>query len=543
MKLWSLKGKSILVIDDFPGMRSMLRSILSSYNADYIEDCSNGKEAINKLENHHFDIVLCDYNLGEGKDGQQILEEAKAKELLPYSAIYIMITAENTPEMVMGAIEYKPDDYLSKPFTKEALIARIKRLTESKNRLKKISDAAQQRDYVLAVKHCDLILAENPSNRFEIARIKGELALKMEDYDEAEKTYDAILKEREFPWASLGLGQTYFYRKQYDEAQVIFENIIEKDPNYLFAHDWLGKLFKITGKTKESQKILNVAVEKSPNAILRQKSLAEIAFENEDYGTSETAYKKIVRIGKHSYYRSPDDYCGLANTYIKKGQAIDAIKTLGNMKKEFNRGDIKQRMKSHINEVNLYHGLGRDDDAKKSAALVFDLFESEPGALASSDAMTMAEYCFSHNMEKEGEIFSRHAIRNNHDDQDTIDDIKSRLSNIGVDQKEIASLMGARDEVIEINNKGVDLATKGDLEKSISLFIKAAAAMPENVVINLNTAQSMVMFMNKTGATEELLKETKKYLDRISFTGKPSDKYRILIAAFNKLSNTVGNHR
>jgi len=543
MKLWSLKGKNILVVDDFPGMRSMLRSILSSYNPEFIAEATNGEEAIQQLEDHHFDIILCDYNLGEGKDGQQILEEAKAKELIPYSSIYIMTTAENTSEMVMGAIEYKPDNYLSKPFTREVLIARIKRLIESKASLKKISEAVQQRDYVLAAEYCDLMLEKKPKNHFEIAKIRGELALRMEDYDGAEKVYNAIIEEREFPWASLGLGQAYFHQKKYDEARVIFKRIIEETPNYLFAHDWLAKLYQIDGNTEESQKILNIAVEKSPKAILRQKTLAQIAFDNEDYETSENAYKKVVRIGKYSCYRSPNDYSGLANVYIKKGRTVDALKTLGNMKKEFNRGDIKQRMKSLVNEVKLYKELERDNEAKNSVSLVLNLFEKEPGALASNDAMTLAEFCYSHEMETEGDIFSRHAIRNNHDNQDTINDIKSRLANIGVDQKEISSLMEARDEVIALNNKGVELATQGELVESISLFVKAASAMPENVVINLNTAQSMVMFMNKAGATEELLKETKKYLDRASFTGKPSDKYRILTAAFRKLSNTVERHK
>ena len=50
MKLWTLKGIDILVVDDFPSMRSMMISMLKAYGADIIRQASNGKEAIQRIE-------------------------------------------------------------------------------------------------------------------------------------------------------------------------------------------------------------------------------------------------------------------------------------------------------------------------------------------------------------------------------------------------------------------------------------------------------------------------------------------------------------
>ena len=105
MKLWSLKGIEILVIDDFASMRSMMASMLKDYGADTIRQARNGKEAIQMIEERVPHLVLCDYNLGEGKDGQEVLEESKERELLPYSSIFFLVTAENTNMMVMGAMD------------------------------------------------------------------------------------------------------------------------------------------------------------------------------------------------------------------------------------------------------------------------------------------------------------------------------------------------------------------------------------------------------------------------------------------------------
>jgi len=155
MKLWSLKNKYILIVDDFAGMRTMLRNMLSPYRPEHIAEAVSGEEALKAIQEHDFDIILCDYNLGPGKDGQQILEEIKERELIPYSSIYVMTTAENTSEMVMGAVEYSPDDYLSKPFTKEVLISRLKKLIKRKSSLKKISVSTRQRDFESAIHFCD----------------------------------------------------------------------------------------------------------------------------------------------------------------------------------------------------------------------------------------------------------------------------------------------------------------------------------------------------------------------------------------------------
>jgi len=526
-------------VDDFAGMRTMLRNMLSPYRPEHIAESASGEEALKAIQDHDFDIILCDYNLGPGKDGQQILEEIKERELLPYSSIYIMTTAENTSEMVMGAVEYSPDDYLSKPFTKEVLIARLKKLLKRKSSLKKISTATRQRDYESAINFCDDQLSGTPNNRFELLKIKTELLLRINDYDAVENLVKPILEEREIPWALLYLGQAHYYRKNYDDAQFIFEDLIEDYPNYLFSHDWLARLHRSNKNYSDAQKILEKATLKSPKAIKRQQTLAEVSFENEDFDTSEKSYKRITRTGKNSYYINPDDYLGLAEVYLKKDMVSDALDTISDMRKEFNESDPLINMKSHINEAFLYDRLQREKETNDRINNIISIFTKDPGTVTSVDSIELAKLCYSHDRKEDGNKFIQYAIKNNHDSQETIDEIISLLTNIGLSNEDINALLRSRDEVIEINNRGVKLATTGKIAESISLFVEAATAMPENHVINLNTAQSLIMHMNKSGATEELMDETRKYLDKVKFTGRPGEKYKILTASLQNLAETL----
>jgi CheY-like chemotaxis protein len=539
MKLWSLKNKYVLIVDDFAGMRTMLKNMLAPYRPERIAEASSGEDALKLIKEHDFDIILCDYNLGPGKDGQQVLEEIKERELLHYSSIYVMTTAENTSEMVMGAVEYSPDDYLSKPFTKEVLILRLKKLLKRKSTLNKISVATQQRDYETAIRLCDKQLSESPPNRFELLKIKTELLLRINDYSNVESIVRPILEEREIPWALLYLGQAHYYQEKYDDAKFIFEDLIEDYPNYLFAHDWLAKLHRKIKNYSEAQNILEKAALKSPKAIRRQQLLAEVSLENEDFDMAEKSYKRITRTGKNSFYLGPNDYAGLAETYIKKGMTSEAVDAIINMRKEFNHADPLKNMKSLINESFLYHQMERDEETNDRIDKIVAAFDNEPGLISSVDAVSLAKLCYSINRNEDADKFIKYAIKNNHDNQNKIDEITASLKEIGVSTEQINTLLKSRDEVIEINNRGVKLATTGKIEESISLFIEAATGMPENIAINLNTAQSLIMHMSKTGVTEDLLAEAKKYLNQAKFTGKPSDKYKVLTTTLQKLAKSL----
>ncbi|MCK5865800.1 MAG: response regulator, partial [Marinobacter adhaerens] len=92
-----------LVIDDFENFRLSIRQMLRSCGADTIELVSNASQAIQHCTYNHVDVVLCDFNLGEGKNGQHILEDLRYKKLLKRSSLFLMVTAETSKEMVMGA--------------------------------------------------------------------------------------------------------------------------------------------------------------------------------------------------------------------------------------------------------------------------------------------------------------------------------------------------------------------------------------------------------------------------------------------------------
>jgi DNA-binding NtrC family response regulator len=115
----------ILIVDDDKEYRENLKEVLD--NAGYSNDMAeSAKEAIKKLSERQFDVILLDFMMPE-IDGINAIGEFK--KISPHSKI-IMITAFASIENAVAAIKKGASEYVSKPFKIEALILMIKQVLE-----------------------------------------------------------------------------------------------------------------------------------------------------------------------------------------------------------------------------------------------------------------------------------------------------------------------------------------------------------------------------------------------------------------------------
>ncbi len=511
MGLWSLKGRPILVVDDFPEMRSMLRAMVAAYGADQVDQARNGAEAIEKLERRRYNIVLCDYNLGQGKDGQQVLEEAKHRNILPYSSVFIMVTAENTSGMVMGALEYQPDAYLAKPVTKTVLQARLLKLLEKKESFRGICRALTAGDRVQAIRECDALLEAGSRYRFELCKLKADLLIETGDYDRAEALLQAVLEERELPWAALGLGKIHYFRKDYGAAAALFEGIVQANPNFVAAYDWLARVQADTGRTEEAQQSLLAAVQCSPKSVPRQRALGEVAERNGEQDLCEQARRRVVSIGRGSVLRRPDDHSALARTLVERGAAREALKVVDNMRHEF-KDDPAADFEAAVMGARVHGALGQGERAAESLDKALAALRERPDLVSETAATELLAQCLEADRAEDADQVLRGLIRNGHEDEGLMDRVGDIYRAAGQGERVEALIAAAAEEVAEINNRGVRLAQAGELEASSRHFAEAVREMPGNPVVNLNAAQSLIMLMKERGVTEEGLAEAMGYI-------------------------------
>jgi two-component system nitrogen regulation response regulator NtrX len=110
----------ILVVDDEPVARNLLRSILNAKEYSNIDDVDSGPSALKALEKKEYHVVLMDKNM-PGMDGIEVLKVAKSR--WPHTE-FIMITAYGSMETAIEAMDLGAYSYVTKPFADVEIIAK-----------------------------------------------------------------------------------------------------------------------------------------------------------------------------------------------------------------------------------------------------------------------------------------------------------------------------------------------------------------------------------------------------------------------------------
>lgn len=372
--------KKALLIEDMAEARIMQRKMLSDFGFTSIEIAMKAETAVELLRSHSFDVILSDYNLGNGKDGQQLLEEIRHSKLIPHTATYLMVTAETSIEMVMGAIEYQPDGYITKPFSQAVLQRRLSKLLETKERLLEVNLALDANNFNEAILAAKRVIKKYPSLLGKCERIIGESFLEIKEYKKALSLFNKTLKNRKMPWALFGKAKTYFFMGELEKAEQNFRQLMLDNRFFVSAYDWLAKIQVKNNNLEEAQATLIEAIGKSPKNILRQMELGKISLLLNDYIAAEMAYRRAVFLAKYSCYNT-------AEVYIKHLESLARISDSGPLlprqKDNFEStlkkvhesffDDPDNKAKTYSYEIDVYLA----DNDKSTAKQIFEAWLSE----------------------------------------------------------------------------------------------------------------------------------------------------------------------
>lgn len=127
----NLKQVRFLVVDDNEHIRKLVRVILRSIGADMVEDATDGKDAIAKIEQSVPDIVLCDWEM-EPMDGLEFTRYIRRSPNSPNSFLpVIMMTGLADRERVLAARDAGANEFVIKPLSAQTLHSRIASILEN----------------------------------------------------------------------------------------------------------------------------------------------------------------------------------------------------------------------------------------------------------------------------------------------------------------------------------------------------------------------------------------------------------------------------
>jgi len=370
----------------------------------------------------------------------------------------------------------------------------------------------------------------------ELQKIKGELLCKLGRWDEAEKFYIGLLADRNIPWVRLALGKVYYQKGNYIEAEVQFESLVNENPAYVHALDWLADTLKKLGQLERSQGMLERAIDLSPKSPVRQRKLAAIAFQNGAYDLAGEAYENAIMEGRNSCFGDLADFTGLTKALVYQDKTEEAQEKIDSIKKEFKKNPDTQ-FYTALSKSILYREINDLNECEQNLEVVFQALNKRVGNLDAETALDITQTCLTLDNQELTTRIVKQLINDHSENEQVLDQVRELYEKAGRLDEANEIIQGTRQEIIKVNNEGVKMVQEGKLEQSINFFIQAAKGMPNNATINFNAAYSMIKQMKKTGEIGKYFLLSQRFMEQGHKIDPSNQKYFQLLKLTEDLNN------
>lgn len=525
-----------LLIEPHAGMRVSVHNMLNLCGISKIDHALTAGTALRAIQARVYDLILCEYDLGVGQDGQQLLEDMRHHKLIPLSTIFIMVTAERAYSKVVSAAELAPSDYLLKPFTADMLLERVLRAIEKRKAFVEVHTLMEQSQVAEAIVACHHGEREYPRYAIDFMRLRAELHLVLGEADQAEELYKYLFELKAVAWAKLGLAKTLFMKGQYQEAEEILKNLVADNNKFMDAYDLLAKTHEMIGELPEAKNVLDTAVSVSPHAVRRLRKLGQIALETGDVEKAEDVLKKVVNKARYSEFRDPEDHMNLVNALVKKGDTEQAKSIVRDLEKSM--GTLKKTPAVRAISAAMIHA--KTGDARLTDELNNAVQASREDVGLSTEAkLGLAKSCLENNQDDNASELVLDVMKNAANPQ-----VMRRAMGVfesagkGHIAKELAQR--SQKEVMELVAQGVQKAKQGDFRGSVELMTTAARKSPDNPQVVMNAALATLKCLENLGWDNQIGEQAKHLIEAARRLDPMNQRLKAMRLLYDELQKKYG---
>ncbi|MDR1855411.1 MAG: tetratricopeptide repeat protein [Azoarcus sp.] len=501
----------VLIIVSNAKLRALLRNLLATFGFGVIHFAVSAHTALRHLRARHYELILCDYALGEGQDGQHLLEDLRQHEIIASDTLFVMITGERNYERVIGAAELLPDDYILTPLSPGALYARLNKILEKRQAFLPAWQLAALGDWLGAIEYCLGAETKYPQYLVDFNRLEAGFYIAAGQLDEAEAVYRQIVATQRIPWAQLGLARCLAFKKDYAGADALLSELIAENSNFMAAYDLLARVRAESGKSQDACEVLRTAIERSPYRLGRQRRMGELALEAGDAVAAEKALAEVVRQSAHSGFRDPEVHVRLAQAQIVQGKTAAARATIADIERSMGSQPNAALCKSLASA--MLHAFTGDAEQAQADLDAAATLTSNGATLSPALSRELVKACFDQNLADAGSEVVTNILRST-GDEPTVLALREMLKQRGLELLSRKIEQRVEEEVRALIKIGAERARSGDYDGSVEAMMDAVRQMPGHTVVLFNAALAVLRHIEHRGWSSPLARQARTLIER-----------------------------
>ncbi|TDF41715.1 response regulator [Alteromonadaceae bacterium M269] len=503
------KNVTIAIVEDNGAARLNLRNHLLEIGFVNIGCYSQGRELKSALRKKTFDLLLMDFHLGINKNGVEVIQDLTKEKLIKHSTSIIFVTSDRMPLIIGQIVDVHPEALVLKPYTIRNLERTVSTVLKLHRYLRPVYKAMDDDRYDDALNQLEEMLTMNalPRQRMSLIKLKARLLTRTKQFDEAISIYEEILKKsHNIIWARWGLIQNTFLSGDITKSEKMLEDMLGTHLTNDKACEWL----------------------------------ARININNEQYQKAEE-YVSRIKEGEMSMTAARLK----AYLYQIQENIEDAIKVI-ERKRESNRSIRERYSELSFDLARMHISLAeqKTPNQRKSSLQVAKQLIGNAGRKNTDEDMSLRRNylhalvaVLEENTGRAKEILDQEGMKNfERADISTLSDASSAWFGVGdkemasellakmgerieslpdENEKTISNLMVTKNEqsqgsrrsrALEFNRIGMDFYVNKDYDEALKLFYQAYILFPDEHAFGLNLLQSMVEAYCKEHRTVRVLR-------------------------------------
>jgi DNA-binding response OmpR family regulator len=313
------QGLRVLHVEDTLTVRETVRVFLQPLGF-ILDEAESASLALQKISKTGYDLVICDYMLGNGPDGQSLLDKVRREHLVPRSTVFIMLTTERSYGRVAQVVELAPDAYLLKPFTLQELEKRIRLQLARIATLRPVLDPIDAGNWKAGLRAAQQVYSQAGAHQREAQKLAVECMVGMGRVEEAKAVLDRFAKTSETPvrWALWERAKLARQTEDRPAAKERLTAVHEAFPHFVPPTDALCEI----ALEEENLVAAHLWATRAAGVSGTPDRLRRLGFVEKELGNdaaAEAAFTRAAERGRTSFYGDAVDYALAADSALAVG--------------------------------------------------------------------------------------------------------------------------------------------------------------------------------------------------------------------------------
>ena len=235
----------IAIVEDNATARTTLRGHLLPIAKLNVSSFGSGVELKSALRKQHFELIIMDYHLGQGRTGVEWVQSLKESGFIRPSTGLIFLTSDRSPQTIGRIMDLQPDALLIKPYTIASLSRQIKHYLSYRKYIEPVLREMDNKQRPSAITLLRKKLREGVPPRLasDVGKLYAKLLFENEDILHAMRVYDDVLtRSDKVLWAQWGKIRCQYAAGLWPDCQDELTGMVTSTLARDSAFEWLASL-------------------------------------------------------------------------------------------------------------------------------------------------------------------------------------------------------------------------------------------------------------------------------------------------------------